>query len=93
MLSALALLACAVFFKKTKRQGGMLWIPMFVMLAVTFTAIILKIHDLVISLQAQMNQGNVIQLIFAILLLILGIMVAIEGLKTLFSRRETAKEA
>lgn len=93
MLSALALLACAVFFKKTKRQGGMLWIPMFVMLAVTFTAIILKIHDLVISLQAQMDQGNVIQLIFAILLLILGIMVAIEGLKTLFSRKETAKEA
>ena len=88
MLSALALLACAVFFKKTKRQGGMLWIPMFIMLAVTFTAIVFKIHDLILSLQAQFVSGNVIQLIFAILLLILGIVVAIEGLKTLFSKKK-----
>ena len=88
MLSALALLACAVFFKKTKRQGGYLWIPMFIMLGVTFTAIVLKIRDLVISLQAQFVSGNVIQLIFAILLLILGIVVAVEGLRTLFAKKK-----
>ena len=88
MLSALALLACAVFFKKTKRQGGYLWIPMFIMLGVTFTAIILKIRDLIISLQAQFVSGNVIQLVFAILLLILGIVVAVEGLRTLFAKKK-----
>ena len=27
LLSALALIACAVFLKKTKRQGAMLWGP------------------------------------------------------------------
>ena len=93
MLSALALLACAVFFKKTKRQGGYLWVPMFIMLAVTFTAIVFKIRDLIMGLQVQIDQGNIIQLIFAVLLLILGIMVAAEGLKTLFSKKEAAKEA
>ncbi len=31
--SALALIACAVFLKKTKRQGAMLWGPMVIMLA------------------------------------------------------------
>jgi carbon starvation protein len=93
MLSALALLACAVYFKKTKRQGIMLWGPMFIMLAVTFTAIILKIHDLVIGLQTEVVSGNVIQLIFAVLLLILGIMVAAEGLRTLFSKGDNDAES
>ena len=39
LLSALALVACAVFLKRTKRKGFMLWIPMVVMIAVTFTAL------------------------------------------------------
>ena len=66
---------------------------MFIMLAVTFTAIIFKIRDLVISLQAQFVSGNVIQLIFAILLLILGIIVAVEGLRTLFSKKKEEANA
>ena len=39
LLSVLALVACAVFLKKTKRQGCMFWIPMAFMMAVTFTAL------------------------------------------------------
>ena len=39
LLSVLALVACAVFLKKTKRQGAMLWIPMAFMIMVTFTAL------------------------------------------------------
>lgn len=88
MLSALALIACAVFLKETKRQGVMLWAPMFIMLAVTFTAIIFKIKDLVTGLQVEFVSGNMLQLVFAILLLILGIMVAVEGLKKLFSGKK-----
>lgn len=88
MLSALALIACAVFLKETKRQGVMLWAPMFIMLGVTFTAIIFKIKDLVGGLQVEMVAGNVLQLVFAVLLLILGIMVAVEGLKKLFSGKK-----
>lgn len=90
LLSALALIACAVFLKKTKRQGIMLWGPMFIMMAVTFTAIILKIKDLVTGFAVKVVPGNVLQLVFAVLLLILGVMVAVEGLSKLFQKEKTA---
>ena len=90
LLSALALVACAVFLKKTNRQGVMLWGPMFIMLSVTFTAIIFKIKELVGTFSTKVVTGNVLQLVFAILLLILGVMVAIEGLRKLFSCRKKA---
>ena len=88
LLSALALIACAVFLKKTNRQGIMLWGPMFIMLAVTFTAIIFKIVELVSGFATAVVPGNVLQLVFAVLLLILGIMVAVEGLKKLFESKK-----
>lgn len=84
LLSALALISCAVFLKKTRRQGIMLWGPMFFMMAVTFTAIVLKIKELVTSLFREFDSGSAIQLVFAILLLVLGVMVAAEGLQKLF---------
>ena len=90
MLSALALIACAVFLKKTKRQGIMLWGPMFIMLAVTFTAIVIKIVELISGLTTRFVAGNALQLMFAVLLLLLGIMVAAEGLKKLFEDRKAA---
>ena len=43
LLSALALIACAVYLKRTKRKGWMLWVPMVVMLAVTLTALTMTI--------------------------------------------------
>ena len=46
LLSALAFLACAVFLKRTKRKSIMLWIPMFLMVAVTFTALTVTIWKL-----------------------------------------------
>ncbi len=94
LLSALALIACSVFLKKTKRQGIMLWGPMFIMLAVTFTALILKIKTLSVSLMADIVVGNVLQLIFAILLLILGVIVAVEGIRKLMeSKSRTTAES
>ena len=46
LLSALAFLACAVFLKRTKRKSFMLWVPLFTMSAVTFTALIITIWKL-----------------------------------------------
>lgn len=83
LLSALALIACAVFLKRTNRQGFMLWGPMVIMLGVTFTALGLKIKDLTAALSGQFVFGNALQLVFAVLLLILGVIVAFEGLKKL----------
>ena len=89
LLSALALIACAVFLKKTKRQGAMLWGPMVIMLGVTFTALALKITELVNALSGQFVFGNALQLVFAVLLLILGVIVAFEGIKKLIGKDET----
>ena len=79
LLSALSLIACAVFFKKTKRKGWMLWVPMIVMLAVTLTALIQKI----IALIGNPTPGNILQLAFAVALFVLGVIVALLGLKRL----------
>ena len=87
LLSVLALVACAVFLKKTKRQGWMLWVPMFFMMAVTFTALGMTIYKLGGAfLSTGLTLGNTLQLIFAILLLILGVIVAVQGVKKLFEK-------
>ena len=87
LLSVLALVACAVFLKKTKRQGWMLWAPMFFMMAVTFTALGMTIYKLGGAfLLTGLTLGNTLQLIFAILLLILGVIVAVQGVKKLFEK-------
>lgn len=87
LLSVLALVSCAVFLKKTKRQGVMLWIPMFFMMAVTFTALTMTIVKLGTAfVTTGLSLGNTLQMIFAILLLILGVIVAVQGVKKLFSK-------
>ena len=93
LLSVLALVACAVFLKKTKRQGAMLWSPMFFMMAVTFTALTMTIVKLFTALTTTgLTLGSTMQLIFAVLLLILGVIVAIQGIKKLTEKAD-AKQA
>lgn len=87
LLSVLALVACAVFLKKTKRQGFMLWFPMAFMMAVTFSALGLTIYKLSKAfVTTGLNLGNTLQLIFAVLLLILGFIVAIQGIRKLIEK-------
>ena len=88
----LALVACAVFLKKTKRQGCMLWVPMVFMMAVTFTALGMTITKLTKALVTTgLDLGNTLQLVFAVLLLILGVLVAIQGVKKLFEKTDDKK--
>ena len=94
LLSALALIACAVFLKKTNRQGAMLWIPMFFMLAVTFTALGMTIYKLSKAFMTTgLDLGNTLQLVFAVLLLILGVIVAISGIRRLTEKPAEKKAA
>lgn len=82
LLSALALIACAVFFKKTNRNGKMLWIPMVIMLSVTLSALTLTIYSKITALATGTSatiSGDALQLAFAIALFVLGIIVAIKG--------------
>ena len=92
LLSVLALVACAVFLKKTKRQGFMLWGPMVFMMAVTFTALSMTIVKLSKAFMTTgLDVGNTLQLIFAVLLLILGVLVAIQGVKKLLEKPDDKK--
>lgn len=90
LLAVLALLACAAFLKKTHRQGVMLWIPMVFMMAVTFTALATTSINLSKQLMTTgLSLGNTLQLIFAVLLLILGIIVAVQGIRKLTEKEDT----
>ena len=90
LLAALVLIALAVFLKTTGRTGWTLYIPMFVMLAVTFTALIQKTIALVSNLDGGQATFLVdgLQLIVAILLMVLGVLVAFSCLKKLFTAKK-----
>ena len=97
LLSALALLACAVFLKRTNRKGWMLWIPMGIMVCVTFTALVMTIQKLIVALTSGATGvlgigGNVLQLVFAVLILALGVVVVVEGIKALTAKNKAAAE-
>ncbi|WP_026478785.1 carbon starvation CstA family protein [Alkaliphilus transvaalensis] len=96
LLSALALIALAVFLKKTNRKGFMLWGPMVIMLAVTFTAltqVIYRIFNKIFVANDFVLHVDGLQLVFAILLVALGLMVAISGFKKIFESKKPAKQA
>lgn len=108
LLSALAFLACAVFLKHTKRKSFMLWIPMFTMIAVTFSALALTIWNLgsgivggsyqwIAGMTVTVNGASVltawgagIQLLFAVLILALGVVVVIQGIRKLLAKPAAA---
>ena len=91
LLAALVLIALAVFLKTTGRTGWTLYVPMFMMLAVTFTALVQK----TIILVSNVVNGKAtflvdgLQLIVAVLLMVLGVMVAFSCLKKLFRKEDT----
>lgn len=90
LLAALVLIALAVFLKTTGRTGWTLYIPMFVMLVVTFTALIQKTIALVSNIAGGQATFLVdgLQFIVAILLMVLGVLVAFSCLKKLFTAKK-----
>ena len=108
LLSALAFLACAVFLKHTKRKSFMLRIPLFTMIAVTFSALALTIWNLgsgivggsyqwIAGMTVTVNGASVltawgagIQLLFAVLILALGVVVVIQGIRKLLAKPAAA---
>lgn len=93
LLAALVLIALAVFLKTTGRTGWTLYAPMFIMLAVTFTALVQK----TIALVKNIVGGNAtmlvdgLQFIVAILLMVLGVLVAFSCLRKLFTKKAEAE--
>ncbi len=95
LLSVFAFLACAVFLKRSKKIRWFMYIPLGVMLAVTFTALGMTVYNkataLVTSASADVF-GDVLQLVFATLIIILGICVVIEGFRKLLEKGGKAAE-
>jgi carbon starvation protein len=88
LLAVLALLACAVFLKKTKRLYIVAVIPAVLMTAVTFVALVIKILQLGGAITAP---GNALQLVFAVLVFLLGICIVVQCFATLGSQTAAAK--
>lgn len=95
LLSALVLIALAVFLKSTGRKGFMLWAPMFIMLAVTLTALVMAVINI---LKKIFFTGGFVfltdglQLIVAVLLVALALMVALHGMKKLLNKSESKED-
>ena len=72
----------------------MLWIPMVFMMAVTFTALFMTIIKLSKAfITTGLTIGTTLQLVFAVLLLILGVLVAIQGIKKLMEHSDKKSDA
>ena len=96
LLAALVLIALSVFLKTTGRTGWTLYFPMGMMLVVTFTALIQKTVALVKNVASGQAAFLVdgLQLIVAILLMVLGVMVAYSCIRKLFGAgKNSEKEA
>ena len=94
LLSALVLITLAVFLRVTGRKGFMLWAPMGIMLVVTLTSLVQA--TITILKKVFVTGGFVfltdgLQLIFAILLMVLGVLVALSSFKKLFGKEEATK--
>ena len=91
LLSALVLITLAVFLKTTNRKGFMLWGPMVMMLCVTFTALaqaLVKIFKKLFVTGDFVFLTDGLQLVFAVLLVGLGFMVAVSCFKKLFGNNK-----
>jgi carbon starvation protein len=96
LLSALVLITLAVFLRTTGRKGFMLWIPMCMMLIVTFTALIQALINILKKLFVTggfvfLTDG--LQLIFAVMLVVLGLLVAVSCFKKLLGKENQKTQA
>lgn len=83
LLAALALMAVALWLKKSKKSFNMITIPMIFMLIVTLSALVFLVRDNFIK-------ANYILVVFPVLLFILAIVLAVQGYKILF-KEDTSK--
>lgn len=91
LLSALVLITLAVFLRVTGRKGFMLWAPMAIMLIVTLTPLVqatITILEKLFITGGFVFLTDGLQLIFAILLMVLGVLVALSSFKKLFGKEE-----
>jgi len=94
LLAALTLIGCTLFFKKSGRSIFMLIVPTTIMLAVTYTSLVLSIINKArLLLNGRFIPGvDGIQMGIAVLLLVLGILVAVSCVKKLLEKNQLETE-
>ncbi len=89
LLGGMTMIMLAVFCKCTGRKGFMLYVPVAFLLVSTFTSLVQSIIGCVSALAASgaaVIATSGLQLVFAILLVVLGLIVAYNCLKELFDK-------
>lgn len=90
LLGGMTMIMLAVFCKCTGRKGFMLYVPVAFLLVCTFTSLVQSIMSCINALSlkgAAVIATSGLQLVFAILLVILGLIVAYNCLKELFTKK------
>ncbi len=107
LLSALVLVTLCVFLKVTGRNNKMLFPPLIIMLCVTFTALVQRVMAMVKAIQTAASTtipagettwgavfiANGLQLIIAILLIVLGVTIVVNSLKSYAKSEKNSEKA
>lgn len=94
LCAALVFISLSAFLKVTGRQGWMLYVPMGFMFAATMSALAMSIYGIVNKLVTGAPFGMLtdgLQLVVAIALIILALLIATNGLKTLCGSKAGSK--
>ena len=91
LLGGMTMITLAVFCKATGRKGFMLYVPVAFLLACTFTSLAMSAWGCVVALAAgptlEVLSTKGLQLVFAVLLMVLGIIVTYNCLKEFFTTK------
>lgn len=95
LLAALGLLAVACFLGNMGRNNKMFYVPMVFMLVVTLSSLAITIQAkgaIIFSggLTADNTAATLIQFVLGIILVILAILLAVKGFKTIFGKKQSA---
>ena len=91
LLGGMTMITLAVFCKCTGRKGWMLYVPVAFLLACTFTSLGMSIYGCWTAVAADQSFAVIatkgLQLVIAILIVVLGVIVAYNCLKELFTKK------
>ena len=91
LLAALALLAIAAWLANIGRKSFMCWAPMFFMLAVTVFSLIINTKTQFGLISAGgADWGPYVQAILGVIMIVLALVLAYEGVKTIFFKKHEA---
>ena len=93
LLAALGLLAVCAWLGNAGKNNKMFYIPMVFMLIVTLTSLVMTLWGKASAIAAgALTLANVLQFAIAVLLIIFAVILAVKGIKTIFSKDKKPAE-